>query len=115
MGPQESATTRRCPHPAPRSAFMNGLTSQTADWPSRRLRGPIIISRRLVSAWGLSSSAAVNGREPFPQGEEEGEGGFIFIFIFKFPALFLGRGIVSFRILAAVPDNSLGLACGHRD
>lgn len=50
-----------------------------------------------------------------PQGEEEGERGFIFIFIFKFPALFLRKGIVSFRILAAVPDNSCGLACGRRD
>lgn len=52
---------------------------------------------------------------PLPQGEEEGKRGFIFIFIFKFPALFLRKGIVSFRILAAVPDNSCGFACGRRD
>lgn len=80
--PQESATTGRCPHPAPRSAFMNGPTSQTADWLSRRLRGPIIVSRRLVSAWGLSSSAAVNGREPspHPQGKRKGRGVYIYFY-----------------------------------
>lgn len=96
----ECGTTGIChnparPAPAPRSAFMNGSTSQTVDWLSRWLRDPIIISRCLVSAWGLSSSAAVNGGEPFPQEEERGRG-VIFIFIFKFHALFLRRGIVSF-------------------
>lgn len=62
------------------SAFMNGPASQTADWLSRRPQGPISNGRSLVSAWGRSSSATVNGGELLPQGGEKGEG-FLYLYL----------------------------------
>lgn len=69
--------------PAPRASqcFHEWSHFPDNDWLSRWLRGPIILSRRLVSAWGLSCSAAVNGGEPFPPrrgGREGGEGFYIY-------------------------------------
>lgn len=68
------------PLPAPSfllsAAFMNGPASQTADWLSRRTRGPISSRRAPGSAWGLGPRSRewlspTSLRLPLPQGDRE--------------------------------------------
>lgn len=73
---------RAVPAPAPCRTFMNGPTSQTADWLSLRPQGPIISCGRLVSAWGLSSFAAVTAGEPPPHLPPRRGGGGLYLFSF---------------------------------
>lgn len=71
---------RRHPAPAPSfllsAAFMNGPASQTADWLSRRTRGPISSRGAPGSAWGLGPRSRewlspTSLRLPLPQGDRE--------------------------------------------
>lgn len=132
QGPRGSEITRRTPPPSflSAAAFMNGSASQTADWLSRRERGPISGCGAPEAPRGASVPAGMNGaawaagchghrasppnprppqRTPLPQRREEEERRVVFFCCccFLIPQTAQGSGtIVSFRGLAAAPDNS---------